>query len=310
MQDRKEHISICIATRNRNALLRKLLLSLLSQKTDGLFTFSIIVVDNDEEETARIVVEEIIKTSAISIRYYSQPIENISITRNLAVKKSTGDYIAFIDDDEYPSGDWLYHLYVTLKSYYCDIVHGPVFPYFEKNTSKWITKSGFFFYNSQYKTGADKYKLRGTGNVLIRKRLLDKYNNPFNPRYGLSGGEDAEFFKRIENEGARFCWSSDAYVHEYIFPERANILWIVKKAFSHGNSYILIKTEGKNIFYIIYNFFQSTLKLFVILFLFPIYVLLGIYHIKYLFVYLKKIFGFFGQISAYFNYKYFMYKQD
>ena len=70
MQNRKEHISICIATRKLNALMRKLLLSLLSQKTAGLFTFSIVIVDNDQEESAKNVVEEIIKTPAISIRYY------------------------------------------------------------------------------------------------------------------------------------------------------------------------------------------------------------------------------------------------
>ncbi len=148
MKNRKEHISVCIATHKRNELLRKLILSLLPQKTDGLFSYSIIVVDNDKEEGAKKIVKEIIETKSMPIRYYSQPIKNIAITRNLAVDKSTGDYVAFIDDDEYPVSDWLYNLYVILKVYDCDIVNGSVNPYFVKNTSRWIIKSGFFWNTS------------------------------------------------------------------------------------------------------------------------------------------------------------------
>lgn len=306
MQNRKEHISVCIATYKRNQLLRKLILSLLSQKTDGLFSYSIIVVDNYKEEAAKKVVEEIIKTSAISVRYYSQPIKNIAITRNLAVEKSTGNYVAFIDDDEYPVSDWLYNLYMTIKAYDCDIVNGPVNPYFEKNTAKWIITSNFFG-TAQLKTGEDKYT-KATNNCLIKKRLLDKYKVPFDSEYGLTGGEDSKFFNRVGKEGARFCWSSDASVYEYVFPERAKILSIIRSIFHGGNTYMRVKIEGRNVFFIVYNFFQSIAKIFIILFLFPIFILMGLYNIKYLSFFLTKLFGFFGQISAYFYYKDYMYK--
>ena len=306
MQNRKEHISVCIATHKRNELLRKLMLSLLSQRTDGLFSYSIIVVENDEEEAAKKEVEEIIKTSTISVRYYSQPIKNISMTRNLAVEKSAGNYVAFIDDDEYPVNDWLYNLYMTIKTYDCDIVNGPVNPYFEKNTAKWIIRSNFFG-TPKLNTGSNKY-IRATNNCLIKKRLLDKYKVLFNPEYGLTGGEDSEFFNKVGKEGARFCWSSDAYVYEYVFPELAKILRIIRSALHGGNTYMRVKIEGRNVFFIIYNFFQSISKIFVILFLFPFFVLMGLYHIKYLFFFLTKLCGFFGQLSAYFNYKDYMYK--
>lgn len=306
MKNRKEHISVCIATHKRNELLRKLILSLLSQKINGLLSYSIIVVDNDKEEGAKKIVKEIIETKSMPIRYYSQPIKNIAITRNLAVDKSTGDYVAFIDDDEYPVSDWLYNLYVTLKAYDCDIVNGPVNPYFAKNTSRWIIKSDFFG-TTQLKTGEDKYT-RATNNCLIKKRLLDKYKNPFDPEYGLTGGEDSKFFSRVKKEGAKFCWSSGACVYEYVFPERTKILWIIRIAFHGGNTYMRVKIEGRDFFYIIYNSFQSISKIFVILFLFPIFALMGLYHIKYLLFFLTKLCGFFGQISAYFNYKDYMYK--
>src|SRR5262249_5871632 len=50
------HISVCICTYRRPILLREALAGLISQETDGAFTFSIIVVDNDEQKTAEQVV--------------------------------------------------------------------------------------------------------------------------------------------------------------------------------------------------------------------------------------------------------------
>ena len=102
-----------------------------------------------------------------------------------SVQVATRDYVAFIDDDEYLASDWLYNLYVTLKAYDCDIVHGPVYLYFEKNTFKWVIRSGFFG-SPQLKTEANKY-IRATNNSLIKKRLLGKYKDPFDPEYGLRG---------------------------------------------------------------------------------------------------------------------------
>jgi hypothetical protein len=47
-KETKEHISVCIATRRRKELLKKLLSALTAQETDGKFSYSIIVVENDD----------------------------------------------------------------------------------------------------------------------------------------------------------------------------------------------------------------------------------------------------------------------
>ena len=52
------HISICICTYKRPHLLEKLLKKLQYQKTNDLFTYSIIVVDNDKNKSAKCIVEE------------------------------------------------------------------------------------------------------------------------------------------------------------------------------------------------------------------------------------------------------------
>jgi glycosyltransferase involved in cell wall biosynthesis len=69
-------IEICIATFKRAALLRKLLDSLLHQETEGKFTYSIIVSDNDANRTAEPVVRDYIDTG-MKIIYDVEPKQNM-----------------------------------------------------------------------------------------------------------------------------------------------------------------------------------------------------------------------------------------
>ena len=50
------HISVCVCSYRRPRLLRRLLLKLNNQATDGLFTYSIVVADNDGERSGAPVV--------------------------------------------------------------------------------------------------------------------------------------------------------------------------------------------------------------------------------------------------------------
>jgi glycosyltransferase involved in cell wall biosynthesis len=69
-----EVISVCICTYKRPVLLDKLLGRLLGQETEGLFIYSIVVVDNDLSRSAEALV-----------RYYQQKeIVDIFTTMNRA----------------------------------------------------------------------------------------------------------------------------------------------------------------------------------------------------------------------------------
>ncbi len=53
LSDPSRHISVCICTFKRTPLLKRLLQALEEQETDGLFTFSIVVADNDQGKISR-----------------------------------------------------------------------------------------------------------------------------------------------------------------------------------------------------------------------------------------------------------------
>ncbi len=149
----KHHISVCICTYKRPELLRRLLSELEEQQTGGLFDYSIVIVDNDMSESARQTVESYAQQSKSSVRYYVEPEQNIALARNKAIENAHGKYIAFIDDDEFPSDTWLLNLYNAFNTYQPNGgILGPVIPYYPEGTpvvddvrTKIIQNKGYFY---------------------------------------------------------------------------------------------------------------------------------------------------------------------
>ena len=102
MTNEPKHISVCVCTYKRPQFLRRLLNELGDQDTHDRFTFSIVVADNDHLQSAKAVVLGFAAASTIPITYCVEHRQNIALARNKAIENATGDFIAFIDDDEFP----------------------------------------------------------------------------------------------------------------------------------------------------------------------------------------------------------------
>ena len=68
-----KHISVCVCTYRRPQFLKRLLEGLGAQDTGGLFTYSIVVADNDHLRSAEPVVSSFSATSLIPIKYCMEP---------------------------------------------------------------------------------------------------------------------------------------------------------------------------------------------------------------------------------------------
>src|SRR3974390_3406614 len=134
------HVSACVCTFKRQAFLKHSLEALTTQETGGLFTFSIVVVDNDEAESARAVVSAAAAGSAVSRKYCGESRQNIALARNKAIENATGDFVAFLDDDEVPIKEWLLTLFLACIRYNVDGVLGPVKPRFDERVPAWVVK--------------------------------------------------------------------------------------------------------------------------------------------------------------------------
>jgi glycosyltransferase involved in cell wall biosynthesis len=220
--------------RRPNTLVQ-LLQALNTQETNDKFTFSVVVVDNDEAESAKQIVEGFGRTSAFKTSYHVEPRQNIARARNRALAHSEGDFIALIDDDEFPASDWLRKLLAACERYAVAGVLGPVRPRFESTPSRWICK-GRFFERPEYKTGrVMKWDECRTGNVLFRRHIADRLGEPFNPEFG-TGGEDKDFFMRLTQAGNVFVWCNEAIAYETVPPSRCTRSYMLKRALLRGRN--------------------------------------------------------------------------
>jgi succinoglycan biosynthesis protein ExoM len=191
------------------------------------------VVDNDFGQSAKEICTVFQSKSYLNLYYCIEPEQNIAIARNVAVENAIGDFIAFIDDDEFPCANWLLSLYNAINRYNSDGILGPVVPHFEKTPPNWVLK-GRIFERPTHSTG---HVLEGrntrTGNVLLKRELFTSGQEWFDPAFG-SGGEDRDFFRRKINEGKIFVWSNEAQVFETIPPARWKRTILMKRALLRG----------------------------------------------------------------------------
>lgn len=233
---KQTHISICVCTFKRPQMLGELLSGLMRQKTGDRFNFSIVVVDNDGDESGRAMVERFQREHTIPIEYFVEREQSIALARNLTVAKARGEMLAFIDDDEVPEDDWLLTLYNGMEKYKADGVLGPVKPRFVAAPPEWVLKAGMFDRpNSQnYATGMKLEAAQtGTGNALIRRSVFEAGEGPFRRQFG-SGGEDIDFFRRAMAKGKVFIWCDEAVAFETVPQERTRVKFQVKRALLRG----------------------------------------------------------------------------
>ena len=226
---------ILIPTFRRPVLLRKLLTSLHSELLGK--DVAIVVGDNDCGEEIPAIVEEY-KTLFSSLTCIPVPDRGISQVRNALVQHVVDyfpmwQYLIMLDDDGFVMPDWFSSLFETINKYPAEVYGGPVLGDIPQS-------SNIFARNSLYvarSTKATGYVdiLSGAQNIVL-SRSVEKYiDYPFfDMAYGLSGGEDYAFFRRLRAKGARFVWSADAYLTEPTPVERLQVKKVLWRYYTTG----------------------------------------------------------------------------
>jgi len=299
-------ISVCIITYKRMELLRVLLDSLATQTIHSQHMVELIVVDNDVAGMAESVIKEFItRYPDITMIYEIEPLQGIPQARNHSVKLARGKFIAFIDDDEKADKVWLESLYHCITKYNADAVFGPVEPILPDDCPDWLRKGNF--YDRPHHADGSHLVIGRTGNALVRKAWLDRFENPFDPDLCLTGGSDSDFFVRMLKQGAKLCWAEYAVVYELVGRERLSLKWLLMRAFRGGQGYASRHATGRNLIeeisHFLYRFLLVAFSLFMVLVSLPF----GRYRSVW---WLRKVFSNAGQISAFLPFRYEEYKHS
>ncbi|HTT97996.1 MAG TPA: glycosyltransferase [Rhizomicrobium sp.] len=229
-------VVVAIPTFRRPQSLMRLLAALAKLETHADVT--IIVADNDAEKHEGFDVCEALCDYRWPLDHFIAPARGIANVRNALVERALThdcEFIAMLDDDEWPEPGWLDAFLRTHTATRADALHGCVLRAYE--TAPGPMAAQLDGIKDMHGVTGVVDMIPGTGNVIFTRACFEDMPKPcFDPAFALCGGEDSDFFERLRRQGKRFAWCEEAVVHAWVPASRGNLRWALSRAYSVGNS--------------------------------------------------------------------------
>ena len=226
-------------TFNRAAMLMNAIDSLFAQQTQGLFSLEVVVVDDGSTDGTSEVVERLAATAPVPVRFARQENQGVGSARNRSVREAEGEWIAFFDDDQIASAEWLYHLYRTAMDTGAVCVGGPVKLLLPEDcpippvgtVRKLLGENPLMSTEPTLLRHLDPRSaglaIPGTGNALVSREVFWTLGGfEAGGRYG----EDFQFFRKLVRGGCRLAIAPEASVQHVIPPERMDARFLLPLA--------------------------------------------------------------------------------
>lgn len=238
-------IDIAICTYRRSSL-ADTLSSIATVIVPDSARLRIIVADNDSEPSARGLIEALRDGFPHELVYVHCPASNISLARNTCLDHATGLYLAFVDDDELVTRDWLTALVAKAGATGAAAVLGPVSARYGSDAPKAIVAGDFHstkpvFVNGDIITGY-------TCNLLLDRRAPSVRGRRFDLSLGSCGGEDTAYLSGVHASGGMIAYEQRALVIEPVPASRASFDWLARRRFRSGQTHarmLLERTAGR-----------------------------------------------------------------
>ncbi len=241
----KPLISLVIPTMLRPEGLHKAMHSAAAQIIKG-HDIEIIIADNSPDSSARAQVEAFKKTTDIPVKYISEPKAGVANVRNAALTLVSGQYIAFLDDDQEATSDWLAHMVSQCRSDSTSAVFAKIEGRTSADVKNARLKLRFFSRDRDGAPSGVTDKFDGCGASLLNLSKIDAQLLHFDPRRNQTGGEDDALFSAIQNAGGTFSWSKEALVYEDVPERRITKRYICQRSFAFGQGPSRICLEKNN----------------------------------------------------------------
>jgi glucosyl-dolichyl phosphate glucuronosyltransferase len=226
-------ITAILCTYNRCESLAKALDSLAASMLPEDTEWEILVVDNNSNDQTRAVTETFCQRYPGHFRYLFEPHRGKSYALNSGICESSGDVLAFVDDDVSVEPAWLYNLTSVLHDGEWAGSGGRILPAPGYLPPRWLALDGPLsllgalcaYCNPGDLPGELKDPPYGT-NMAFRKEMFDRYGHfrtDLGPRPGSEMRcEDTEFGRRLMAGGERLRYVPSAVVYHEIHENRAH----------------------------------------------------------------------------------------
>ena len=181
-------ISVIIPLYNKENYIYETIKSILNQSYEN---FEIIIIDDGSTDKSSFIVSEIQDSR---IHLFLQKNHGVAYTRNKGIKIAKGDYILFLDADDFLFNDALKKMILAAKKYSnCNIISGNYLTIKNKvNIENCLLKKNKVLDNPFKEIWFNRWNLR-LGSFIVKKDTIKKINFDAN----ILIGEDAFFTDQI-----------------------------------------------------------------------------------------------------------------
>lgn len=205
----------------------------------------------------------------------------LSNARNKGVELSSGDVIAFIDDDAIADTDWISNLIILYKEPQVIGVGGPMKPLWVSGRCTWIPEEFYWTMGCSYRSQQSTvHCVRSNfGSNMSFKSRIFKEVGLFDDGFGLVDnnmrtGEETEFSIRVLNKlkDSKIMYTPNAIVYHKIYKFRKSFSFLMKRCYGYGRAIVNIgnskrliddqleSTETKFLNYLLKFSFRERLK--------------------------------------------------
>ena len=211
---------------------------------------------------------------------FSEENRGLAHSRNLGIKHSNGDVVAFLDDDAFPDQYWLENIVNSYRSFPNAVgVGGKILPFWVSKKPDHLPRELYWIIGVTYDGSLcmQESNVRNTfgSNLCFRKKVFDSvglFNEELGrARSGQVQGEETEFCIRVSHIlSQEIIYNPKAIVYHNVNPEMTRWNFIIKRAFWQGYSKALIsslypsnvlKTEKTYLKNLILDYYPRTLRM-------------------------------------------------
>jgi glycosyltransferase involved in cell wall biosynthesis len=223
-------LSVVICTWNRADLLAQTLRQMAAARVPAGLRWELVVIDNaSPDHTPRVLAD-----APLPLRAVREPRQGLSHARNRGLDETTGDWLAFTDDDVLVDENWLAELAAGVGRHpEAAVVGGPVEPWFPHPPDPELAEAfpalGYGFVSVDH--GPAERELTPTegirgANFAVRRAAVG--GNRFDPKFGRAGAvqglfEETDFVNRLRDAGGTVWWLPAVRLRHYVDPRRMTL---------------------------------------------------------------------------------------
>jgi glucosyl-dolichyl phosphate glucuronosyltransferase len=246
-------ITVILCTYNRCRSLARALNSVAASAIPESVEWEVLVVDNNSSDQTREVVENFCMRFPGRFRYLFEPNQGKSFALNRGIHDSSGEVVAFIDDDVVVEPDWLHELTKPFSDSRWVGTGGRVYLPKEFSPPSWMAVEGNQSLGSilaQFDLGTEACELTRPpigNNMAFRKEVFERhggFRTDLGPRPGSEiRYEDTELGFRVMKAGGKVLYVPSAVVRHDVERERLTKEYFLAYHFDYGRA--LIREKGK-----------------------------------------------------------------